>query len=160
MKTTNTSTVDPYRPPQTAHANPSAQTEAAFGLHGDLRNHDKVHINLANMPAETAAAHVTQFFAGQKYRLEDGQPANGVYGIGNAVLRVLFGAFVKRYKFKVQLLSTESGLQLEISKAMNGAMGGIIGYQKYKKEFERICVSLSNHFVAQQSNSPQPPAIS
>ena len=78
------------------------------------------------------------FFKSEGYRLEDGIPSDGSYGIGNNLLRIIFGAFVKRYRFKVNVMQSGAGCFVYVEKGMSGVMGGAIGYAKMKKELGRI----------------------
>lgn len=88
---------------------------------------------------------INQFFSLQKYKLEKGTPEKGVYGTGSAILRVLFGAFVKRYEFGIDIAQHESNVKVEFSKKkFSGVMGGAIGYVKLNKEFERLTNELKN----------------
>ncbi len=81
---------------------------------------------------------VKAYFEGRKYKLESGQPDDGTYGIGSDLMRILFGAFAKRYSFKVQISEEEGVVVLKLLKAMSGAMGGLIGHSKMKKEYSTI----------------------
>jgi len=92
-----------------------------------------------------AAQAVETFFLAEGYRLEAGEPHDAVYGIGNNVLRILFGAFIKRYKFKVQVLPSGNGSSISVVKGMSGAMGGAIGYSKMKKELARVREALQTY---------------
>ena len=91
-----------------------------------------------HLDINAAAVAIESFFQSEGYRLEDGDSQNGVYGIGNNFLRILFGAFVKRFKFKVRISAAGSGSAVTVEKGMSGAMGGVIGYAKMKKELERV----------------------
>lgn len=90
---------------------------------------------------------VESFFQAEGYRLESGDNLDGVYGIGNNILRILFGAFVKRYKFKVRVLQDGSGSIVVVDKGMSGAMGGVIGFTKMKKELARIREGVQSSIV-------------
>ncbi len=74
----------------------------------------------------------------ENYKLEEGTALQGVYGTGSAVARALIGGFVKRNKFRVDITPQQELTRLEFSKGMSGAMGGVIGYQKMSKEFDRL----------------------
>ncbi len=106
---------------------------------------DWVAQSRSELPSTTEA--VEQFFLSEKYRLEDGTPADGTYGIGNNLLRILFGAFVKRYKFKVNVVPSGNGCLVYVEKGMSGVMGGAIGYAKMKKELARIRLGVQNSLV-------------
>ncbi|QEG22189.1 hypothetical protein [Mariniblastus fucicola] len=101
---------------------------------------------MAQSPSDpqTVAAAVQQYFLGEGYRMEDGNPVDAIYGIGNNLLRILFGAFVKRYRFKVQVVPVGTGSQVSVEKGMSGVMGGAIGYAKMKKELNRIREGVRN----------------
>lgn len=83
---------------------------------------------------------VEQFFKVRGYRLELGRPGDGTYGTGSNVLRILFGAFAKRYSFSVKVTQSDdqSPVIFHLEKAMSGAMGGAIGHGKMTKEYNAI----------------------
>lgn len=153
--TSSNSAVDPYRPPEATDAPaPELPVGATHSNQAptDIRNQEQVVLTLPGHTPEQAAERVFQFFSTQQYKLEEGTPTQATYGIGSPVLRVLFGAFVKRHKFSVVVTAGDQannhGAQIQVGKAMSGAMGGVIGYQNYKKEFERICLGLSSQLTA------------
>ena len=86
------------------------------------------------------------FFTSRGYRLEEGTPLSGVYGNGSAVLRALFGAFANRYKFQVAVVPQSPYVWLQVKKGMTGAMGGVIGYAKMKKEMLAVLQGLQTYF--------------
>lgn len=92
------------------------------------------------------AQDVQTFFISQGYRLESGSTEDGTYGVGSDLLRILFGAFVKRYKFDFAIQPKDKHVWLRISKGMSGAMGGAIGYVKMNKELARVMQGLHAHF--------------
>ena len=100
-----------------------------------------------NAPPETVANEVREFFESEGYRLEKGEPACGLYGTGSTALRILFGAFVKRFKFNVDVQPGENYTELSIIKAMTGISGGVLGYSKMNKELDRIRDALLAHFA-------------
>ncbi len=87
---------------------------------------------------EEIAKKINDLFIREGYKLEEGTFQNAVYGIGNAVMRVLFGAFVKRYKFKIAVTLRNDLVTVEFNKGMSGFSGGVIGMSKMKKELERV----------------------
>ncbi len=92
--------------------------------------------------AGTMAAWLHEFFCAKGYRLENGTPHSGVYGVGNDTARILLGAFVRRYKFQVDVGTSAGGVWLRVTKGMSGALGGLIGYMAMKRETKRIFESL------------------
>lgn len=111
-------------------------------INGSLVNYeegkDSVTLTLQNTDAVTLARDVSLFFSAEKYKLEGGTPENAVYGRGSGVLRVLFGAFARRYKFKVTVYQEGEKTTLRIGKAISGTMGGYLGYRRMKKELKRL----------------------
>lgn len=89
------------------------------------------------------AQQVEQMLVAEGYRLESGTTTDAVYGKGNNLLRMILGALIKRYRFKVTVNPTGTGALVDIQKAMTGMMGGAIGYSQMKKEHNRICELLN-----------------
>lgn len=94
------------------------------------------------VPTNVLAKKLEAFFIEKKYKLEDGTIESGVYGIGNPILRIILGAFVKRYKFNFSITDSAGKATLSFSKGMSGAMGGVIGYSKMNNEFQRLTEEL------------------
>lgn len=73
------------------------------------------------------------------YSLNTGQPGNGVYEKGNRVLRILFGAFVKYFKWTILVADAGDGVtRLRMSRETSGMSGGVIGMNQVKNEFNRL----------------------
>jgi hypothetical protein len=73
-----------------------------------------------------------------KYKLEKGTVNDAVYGRGNAVLRLILGGFITRFKFNVNITESEGKVMLKLAKGMSGAAGGVMGANKMKKETARL----------------------
>ena len=116
---------NPYQSPESTTTNANPESSAP-----------------THLDADKAAEAVENFFLSEGYRLEDGDRHDGVYGIGNNLLRIIFGAFIKRYRFKVRVSAAGSGSVVSVEKGMSGAMGGAIGYAKMKKELSRVRVGV------------------
>ena len=79
------------------------------------------------------------------YKLSEGGGANAVYEKGNRTMRILFGAFVKYYKFAVQVKEAEGGaVQLRVTKHSSGMSGGLIGVGQVKNELKRLALAMQN----------------
>ncbi|MBB4037524.1 hypothetical protein GGR21_003441 [Dysgonomonas hofstadii] len=64
---------------------------------------------------------------------------SGVFEKGSRVMRLLFGAFCKYFKFRISIDSSDSRLiKLQISKATTGLSGGVIGINQVKNEMEHM----------------------
>ena len=117
---------NPYEPPQTQ----------AKDMRPDYYATDwQTHTLLDQADAARA---VQDFFTAEGYRLESGQLHDAVYGIGSDMMRLLLGGFVKRNKFKVQVVPSDDGSSVLVKKGMSGMMGGALGYSKMKKELARV----------------------
>ncbi len=92
------------------------------------------------------ATEIAGFFTAKGYRIESGDALNGMWGTGNAVLRAIFGGFVKRYKFAVTTNGTGGHLTVALTKGMSGALGGVMGWAKMKKEVAALSTAMKAHF--------------
>ena len=84
------------------------------------------------------ASKVQEFLPKQGYKLEEGTSANCIYGKGNKTLRILFGAFVKRFTWKITVQETGDTTTLAYVKDEKGYWGGAIGVVQVKNEFKKI----------------------
>jgi hypothetical protein len=100
-----------------------------------------------NATPEAVAADIATFFDQQGYRLEAGTPGNGTYGIGSDLMRILFGAFARRYKFNILVQPSGPHIWLNLTKGMSGAMGGVIGYSAMNKETNRLFEAMKAYFA-------------
>jgi hypothetical protein len=97
-----------------------------------------------NITKEELANRVDAFFIQQEgYRLEGGAKGSAIYGKGSTFWRILFGAFVKRYKFSIQVKALENGnVSLQLNKEMSGISGGVWGWSQMNKEHIRVAEAL------------------
>jgi ribosomal protein L40E len=97
--------------------------------------------------ASALATRVHDFFLAKGYTLESGKPGAGSYGIGSTASRVLFGGLAKRHKFDVAIVQEGSKVKLQLTKAMSGASGGLIGWKAMNTEFDRIVNAFREDFA-------------
>lgn len=97
-----------------------------------------------NTNKESVVNSVAEFFGKEQYKLEEGTPDEGIYGTGSAALRAILGGFIKRNKFKITILEESGNVRMSLDKAMSGAMGGVVGHNKMKKEFNRLAAGLKS----------------
>ncbi len=106
---------------------------------------DKKYVyTFSNCAPEAAArefANLKQFLG---YKIEAGDVYRGTYGIGNKTMRILFGAFVKRYQFDFAIYPNGNDTILEYKKGMSGISGGVIGMANLNSEFSRISLMIRN----------------
>jgi hypothetical protein len=101
---------------------------------GDLFKHQYAGIDLNGL-----ASSLDTVMANEGYKLVNGQKGNGDYEKGNRVLRILFGAFVKYYKFSLRPKAIDAqNIELLVVKTSSGFSGGLIGIGQVKKELKRL----------------------
>lgn len=103
---------------------------------------DKAVYRFQNTSANELASKIESYLTGKGYKIEEGNSNNGVYGKGNKTLRILFGAFVKRFTWRVTVKDEGNETILTFLKAEKGYWGGAIGVAQVKNEFRRITESL------------------
>lgn len=114
---------------------------------------DKDHASypFENTNADELGEKVEKFLKGEGYTLEAGTNKSGTYGKGSKTLRILFGAFVKRFTWGIRIEDAGSTTILHFSKDEKGYWGGAIGVSQVKTEYTRITNILKN-FHAQHHN--------
>jgi hypothetical protein len=101
---------------------------------------ERYEITLPLEEGEAAKAVMT-VLSHQGYALESGDMLEGKYGKGNKILRLLFGAFVKRFVFKVTISGSEKKEKSTIvieKDTFSQISGGLIGMNQYDSEMKRI----------------------
>jgi len=79
----------------------------------------------------------------RKYKRLDGEAGNGVYERGDRTRRILFGAFVKYFKFKVMVDTLSDGeVGVRVLRATSGFSGGVIGVNQVTEEMIQISNAL------------------
>lgn len=91
-----------------------------------------------NISSDELAAKVKEILLEKGYKLEQGSPDNGKYGKGSQVLRVLFGAFAKRFCWEVKVQAEGNITRLILSKDAKGYAGGLIGVNQVNNEYKRL----------------------
>lgn len=60
----------------------------------------------------------------------------GTFEKGSRVMRILFGAFCKYFKFTIGFEQRDDEIRMTVTKSTTGMSGGVIGMNQVKKEFE------------------------
>lgn len=88
---------------------------------------------------------IIDVFEMQEYKIIDQQFGNLTLEKGNRTMRILFGAFVKYFKFSVTITQTAGNeLTVNVFQQSSGISGGLIGMNQVKTELNRL------HFVFSQ----------
>lgn len=84
------------------------------------------------------ASKINALFLKDGYKLEEGTEMKGKYGKGSKIMRILFGAFVKRFAFEVSVTNEGGIIKATLYKETKGYAGGAIGVNQVKNEFKRL----------------------
>ena len=69
--------------------------------------------------------------------------SEATFEYGNRTMRILFGAFVKYFKFHLQVQElADNMLEVKIIRATSGMSGGLIGINQVTKEMTEIAMEL------------------
>jgi len=101
----------------------------------------------ADAAPQDVSQELATYFTARGYKLEKGSLLDGSYGIGSNIMRILFGAFAKRFVFSFNIQPQDAGSILTLSKGISGAMGGYLGYRRMNKEMEAILGELRTRFA-------------
>ncbi len=93
---------------------------------------------VAEATVKEVAQKINDFFVSRGYKLEEGTMAVAKYGIGNMTMRMLFGAFVKRFQFNIAVEEVAGEIKFAFSKSGSGMSGGLIGMKKTTTEMIKI----------------------
>ena len=91
---------------------------------------------------EDLGGKINEYLKGQGYKLEKGTNTEGTYGRGSKIMRVLFGAFVKRFEWQVSIAEINKSTGLTFTKNAKGYAGGLIGMNQVKNEYNRLTGTL------------------
>lgn len=104
----------------------------------------------SNLTIDELATKVQTFLLNKGYKLEEGTTLEGKYGKGNRILRILFGAFVKRFAWQVTVEPEGKMSKLTFFKGTKGYAGGAIGVSQVNNEYKSITASLTAFHLGQE----------
>lgn len=106
----------------------------------NLQAQDGLISNLYNSNNVNQLTHfIHQMMAQVGYSIKEEVPGTITYEKGSRVMRILFGAFVKYFKFTVAIVQTaENEITVNIFKQSSGVSGGLIGMNQVKNEMRMI----------------------
>lgn len=108
------------------------------------KSDDGYRFNFKEVPTNILAGIIQESFEEDGYKLEEGTPTNGVYGVGSHMNRMLAGAFSKRFKFRVDIYPVDNNSYLRITKAMSGWSGGYMAVRSLNNEYKRILFKINS----------------
>lgn len=106
----------------------------------------------AALTVDVLAEKFEAFLVNKGYKLEAGTKIDGRYGKGNKILRLLFGAFVKRFAWQITITNDFGITELTFYKEAKGYAGGIIGVSQVNNEFNSIINSLVRFHASLEQN--------
>jgi hypothetical protein len=106
---------------------------------------DGRRIHFFKMQVDRVAQLMADRFKANDYKLESGEVIDGTYGTGSDLMRILFGAFAKRYKFNVKVFKGDNETMVDVTKdTVSKVSGGLLGNKRYNDEFEKLVKILSS----------------
>jgi hypothetical protein len=105
----------------------------------------------SKLTKDELATKVETFLKGKGYKIEEGTPFKAKYGKGSRVGRILLGAFIKRFAWQVTVEADGDFSTLTFFKEASGAVGGIVGVNQVKNEFNSIIGSLKSFHAGQEA---------
>ncbi len=82
---------------------------------------------------------IHELLLARSYKLIDGSIANGAYERGNRTMRILFGAFVKYFKFSISVsVAGPEELAVNVKRTTSGISGGVVGVSQVQKELKSL----------------------
>ncbi|MCX2583409.1 MULTISPECIES: hypothetical protein [unclassified Pedobacter] len=108
-----------------------------------IKNLQTVDGLISNLYKDISIAEMTEkinhYFDIQGYKVINQQFGNLILEKGNRTMRILFGAFVKYFKFSVTITQTaEDELTVNVFQQSSGISGGLIGMNQVKTELTRL----------------------
>lgn len=99
---------------------------------------DKAIFSFEGKTENEIASRINDLFMKDGYTLEEGTQLKGKYGKGSKIMRILFGAFVKRFAWEVTISNQGGMTTATLYKETKGYAGGAIGVNQVKNEFKRL----------------------
>jgi hypothetical protein len=107
---------------------------------------DRVVFNITGTTKEELDNKLNLFFTSEGYKYQ-GEKDNGkIYTKGNKALRAILGAFWKYFKIFVSVKNEKDLYSVLVQKDASGLMGGAVGMQQVRKEFERLVEGFKVYF--------------
>lgn len=85
------------------------------------------------------------FFTGLGYAMTSSDATGAMFEKGSAAARVLAGGFANRSKYTVSITANGPYLVADVTSAMSGAGGGLMGVSKEKKQRAAITAQLQDY---------------
>lgn len=113
--------------------------KAAHIISGDISIEKHVAVfPFRNVSVDIVANRANDLLIERGYKLESGGLTNAAYGKGSQLLRILVGAFAKRFCWIVKVEPIDDYARLTLVKDAKGYVGGIIGVNQVNKEYKQI----------------------
>jgi hypothetical protein len=104
---------------------------------------DLIAFRYNGITKENLDREIEDFFFRRGYKQAYGQLGDVTYEKGNHTRRILFGAFVKYYKFRIMTNQLENDeLGLKVIRATTGLSGGLIGRDQVTNEMIAVKAGL------------------
>lgn len=107
---------------------------------------DRIVYNMAGCTREKLDNKMNLFFTTQGYKVKKASSDSTTYEIGNRVLSLLLGAFIKYHKQTITIKNEGSLFSVMLHRDSSGISGGIIGMNQVKKKITRIGDTFREYF--------------
>ena len=96
---------------------------------------DMIALRFQGITKENLDSEIEDFFFRRGYKQTEGQLGNVTYEKGDRTMRILFGAFIKYFKYKIMTDELRDGeIGLRVIRATSGFSGGLIGRDQVTQE--------------------------
>jgi len=104
---------------------------------------DMISFGYSSISKEELVKQATTILTQRNYKKVSEANGNYTFESGNRTMRILLGAFIKYFKFHLQVHKVADGmLEIKIIRATSGMSGGVIGMNQVTKEMTEIAMAL------------------
>jgi len=101
---------------------------------------------LVRSPPESVQNYVQQAFVANEYRITWDGPQQGRAEKGSRGANIALGAFAQYYAIDFRLGPGPGGTTLRLLQSNSGAVGGLLGMDRVKKQFQALSRSIATWF--------------
>lgn len=101
-------------------------------------NKEMIQYRYEGISKDAAVKELEKIFMNSMYKSSIGTGGHTNFEKGDRTMRILFGAFVKYYKFAIISEETDNNVDLKVVSVSSGLSGGLIGKNQVTDEMIRI----------------------
>lgn len=116
----------------------------AYFINDEGSSKDLIALRYKDISKEDLDREIEDFFFKRGYKHTEGVLGNVTYEKGDRTMRILFGAFIKYFKYKIMTDELRDGeIGLRVIRATSGFSGGLIGRDQVTQEMIDIKAGLT-----------------